>query len=129
MPSLSFLYGFEIDYLYVQRKQWHSRTTLLEWKMTNTLLLSMDPLKIVAFKRTTFLARKMTKYHFLAVSCGRLKQLNDNLKAKLKTSLMETIFIRILPTTFPQVFCNIILNSKVFIKSIIDPDHNIWRKS
>ena len=37
--------------------------------------------------------------------------------------------MRTLPTTLLQTFCKIILNSKVIIKSIIDPDDNFSRNS
>ena len=36
------------------------------------------------------------------------------------------MIIRTLPTTFPQIFCKIILISKVIIKSIIYADYNIF---
>ena len=35
------------------------------------------------------------------------------------------MLIRTLPTTLLQIFCKIILNSQVIIKSIIDPDNNL----
>ena len=34
------------------------------------------------------------------------------------------MLIRTLPATFLQIFCKIILNSKVIVKNIIDPDDN-----
>ena len=37
--------------------------------------------------------------------------------------------IRTSPTTLLQIFCKSTLNLKVIVKSIIDPDDNIWRKS
>ena len=47
----------------------------------------------------------------------------------LNASIVEKIFegemlIRTLPTTLLQIFCNISCNSKVIVKSIIDPDNN-----
>ena len=39
------------------------------------------------------------------------------------------MLIRTLPTTLLQIFCKIILNSKVIVKSIIDPDDNSWMNS
>ena len=37
------------------------------------------------------------------------------------------ILFMIMPTTLLQIFCKIILNYKVIIKSIIDPDDNFKR--
>ena len=37
--------------------------------------------------------------------------------------------IRILPTTLLQIVYKIILNFRVFVKSIIDPDNNFMRYS
>ena len=37
--------------------------------------------------------------------------------------------IRILSTTIFQIFCKIILNFKVIVKGIIDPDDNFQRNS
>ena len=39
----------------------------------------------------------------------------------------ETL-IRTLSTTLFQIFCELILNSLVIVKSIIDPDGNLLRK-
>ena len=39
------------------------------------------------------------------------------------------MLIRTLPTTFLQIFSKIILNSKVSVKSILDPDDNFWRNA
>ena len=39
------------------------------------------------------------------------------------------MLIRILITTVFQIFCKIILISKFIVKSIIDPDDNIWRRN
>ena len=39
------------------------------------------------------------------------------------------MLIRILPTTPLQIFCKIILNSQVIVKSIIGPDDNFSRNS
>ena len=39
------------------------------------------------------------------------------------------MLIRTLPTISLQIFCKMIINSKVIIKSIIDPDDNFWRNS
>ena len=36
------------------------------------------------------------------------------------------IFYRTIPTTLLQIFCKIILNSKVIVKSIVVPDGN-WK--
>ena len=49
-------------------------------------------------------------------------------------SIVEKIFegellIRTLPTTLLQIFCKISCNSKVIVKSIIDPDDNFQRMS
>ena len=37
----------------------------------------------------------------------------------------EGMLIRTSPTTLLQIFCKIILNSQVIVKSIIDPDNNL----
>ena len=37
------------------------------------------------------------------------------------------MLIRTLPTTLLQIFCNIILNSKVIDENILDPDDNFER--
>ena len=37
------------------------------------------------------------------------------------------MFIRTLPITLLQIFCKIIFNSKVIVKSIIDPDYDFWK--
>ena len=39
------------------------------------------------------------------------------------------MFIRILPTALVQIFCDIILNSKVLVKSMLDPDDNFCSNS
>ena len=39
----------------------------------------------------------------------------------------ETL-VRTPPTTLLQIFCELILNSLVIVKSIIDPDGNLLRK-
>ena len=39
------------------------------------------------------------------------------------------MLIRTLSTTFLKIFCKIILNSKVIVKSIFNPDNKFWRKS
>ena len=36
---------------------------------------------------------------------------------------------KIIPTTLLQIFCETIINSKVIVKSIEDPDDNVWRSS
>ena len=47
-------------------------------------------------------------------------------------SIVKKIFdgemlIRSLPTTLLEIFCKIMVISKVILKSIIDPDDNCWR--
>ena len=37
------------------------------------------------------------------------------------------MLIRTIPTTLFQIFCKIIPNSKVIIKSVINSDNNIWQ--
>ena len=49
------------------------------------------------------------------------------MKAVLGKIFDAEMSIRTLPTTLLQIFCKIILISKVIIKSIIDADDNIWR--
>ena len=39
------------------------------------------------------------------------------------------MLIRTLLTTLLQIFCQTILNAEFIIKSILDPDDNIWRNS
>ena len=39
----------------------------------------------------------------------------------------EEMFIKTLLTTLLQIFRKIILNSKIAVKSIRDPDNNFWR--
>ena len=39
------------------------------------------------------------------------------------------MLIRTLPTTLLQIFCKIILNSKIIVQSILDPDDNSWMNS
>ena len=39
------------------------------------------------------------------------------------------MLIKTLPTTLHQIFCKIILNSEVIVKSIKDPDDNVKRNS
>ena len=41
----------------------------------------------------------------------------------------EGMFLKTFSTTLLQIFCKISINSKVIIKSIIDPDDNCWRNS
>ena len=39
------------------------------------------------------------------------------------------MLIKTLPKTLLQIVCNIIVNSKVIVKSILVPDDNCWRNS
>ena len=48
-------------------------------------------------------------------------------KSKFGTILKEGMFFRTLPITFLQIFFKISINSKVIIKSRIDPDNNFLR--
>ena len=43
--------------------------------------------------------------------------------------IQEKVFIRTLPTTLVQIFCEIIFDSKVIVKSIVDAYDNFWRSS
>ena len=47
----------------------------------------------------------------------------------LKKNFDGDMLIRTLPATFLEKNCKIIVNSKVIIKSIIDPDDNLLRSS
>ena len=47
-------------------------------------------------------------------------------KAFLRKRFEEGMFIRTLPTTLLQILREIILNSLVIVKSIIDLDDNFW---
>ena len=49
--------------------------------------------------------------------------MGDKEKHLIKIFIGEML-IRTLPTSLLQIFCKIILNSKVIVKSIIDPDDN-----
>ena len=49
---------------------------------------------------------------------------------RLKHKIFQgEMLFRTLPTTLLQIFCKIILNSKVIVKRIFDPDDTFWRNS
>ena len=53
---------------------------------------------------------------------------DEILQAKAELAFFKAeMFIGALSPTLLQIFCKIILNSKVIVKSIIDPDDNFWR--
>ena len=65
----------------------------------------------------------LTPSHWLLY---HIRQLRGNLAGKSHAGKIFEggLLFRIMPTTLLQIFCKIILNSKVIIKSIIDPDDN-----
>ena len=50
-------------------------------------------------------------------------------KSKVMKIFDEEMSIRTLPTTLLQIFCKVILNFRVIVKSITDPDENLWKNS
>ena len=67
----------------------------------------------------------MKSYFFLKLfSKLRLLQITKKAKSKVQKIFEGEILIRILPTTLLQIFCKIILYSKVINKSMVHPDDN-----
>ena len=67
----------------------------------------------------------MKSYFFLKI-IFKIKITPDNKKAKSKVQKIceGEMLIRILPTTLLQIFCKIILYSKVINKNMVHPDNN-----
>ena len=87
--------------------QYFCSTHIYTW-YSMIALYCINPLTLTAAKSSLTIAMKFCR------------------KSKFKKIFDGEISMRRLPTTLLQIFCKTILNFKVIVKNIIDPDDNVW---